>query len=58
LKQSDRGLPGKRRGGDGFDEELGNFFGGCGVDFAIDADDSSEGGDGIAGERFLICLKN
>ncbi len=32
---------------DGFDEELGYLFGGGGVDLAVDADDASEGGDGV-----------
>ena len=40
--------------GDGLDEEFGDLFGGCGVDLAIDADNSAEGGDWIRRECFLI----
>ena len=49
-----------REGGcsDGFDEELGDFGGGFGVDGAVDADDSAEGGDGIAGESLLVGLED
>jgi hypothetical protein len=49
-----RGFRGEGRGGDGFDEELGDLGGGCGVDFAVDADDAAEGGDGIGGEGFFV----
>ena len=45
-------------GGDGFDEELGDFFGGVAVDFAVDADDAAEGGDGVAGEGLLVGLED
>ena len=43
--------------GDGFDEEVGHFFGGIAVDFAIDADDGAEGGDGIGDERLAVGFK-
>ena len=39
--------------GDGFDEELGDFVGGFAIDGAIDADDSTECGNGIACECLL-----
>ena len=44
------GFGGEGRGDDGFDEELGDLFGGGGVDLAVDADDAAEGGDGVGGE--------
>ncbi len=44
--------------GDGLDEELGDFLGGFGVDFAIDADDAAEGGDGVAARARLIGLED
>ena len=53
-----QGFGRKGGSGDGFDEELGDLFGCCGVDFAIDADDSAEGGDGIAGQRLLVGLED
>ena len=37
------GLGGEGWGGDGFDKELGDLFGGSCVDLAIDADDAAKG---------------
>ena len=44
--------------GDGFDKERGHFFGGIAVDFAIDADDRSEGGDGIGDQGFAVGVED
>ena len=44
--------------GDGFDKELGNLFRGRCVDFAVDADDSTECGDRIAGQSFLVGIED
>ena len=54
MRRSARGPRGEGRRDDGFDEELGNLFGGCGVDLAVDADDASEGGDGVGFEGALV----
>src|SRR6266568_994300 len=43
------GVGGEGWSGDGFDKELGDFLGGLTIYFAIDADDSTKGRDGIAG---------
>jgi len=43
-------------GGNGFDKKLCHFFGGGGVDDAIDADDTSECGDWIALEGLLVSI--
>ena len=48
----------KGRRGDGFDKELGDFGCGLGIDGTIDANDSAECGDGIAGEGFLVRLED
>jgi hypothetical protein len=49
---------GRERGrDDGFDEELGDLLGG-GVDLAVDADDASEGGDGIGLEGAAVGLED
>ena len=44
-------------GGDAFGEKLGDFFGGGGVDDAVEGEDSAESGDGIAGEGFAVGLE-
>ena len=41
---------------DGFDEELGDLFRSGFVDFAIDADDSTEGGDRVGFEGARVSL--
>ncbi len=48
----------KDGGDDGFDEELGDLFGGFGVDLAVDADDATEGGDGIGGEGAVVGVED
>ena len=53
-----QGLGGEGGRGDGFDEELGDGGRGVGVDFAIDADDAAEGGDGVGGEGFFVGLED
>ncbi len=40
--------------GDAFDKELGNLLGGGGVDFTIEGQDATKGGDRIAGKRFQV----
>ena len=52
------GFRGEGGGGDGFDEELGDFGCGAGIYFPIDANDASKGGDGIASEGFPIGVKD
>src|SRR5206468_4119714 len=48
----------KLRCGDRFDEQLGDLGRGFSIDGAIDADDTAECGDGIAGERLLVSLED
>ena len=48
----------KRRRGDRLDKQIGDLFGRCSVYLAIDADHAAVGGDGIAGQGFLIGLEN
>ena len=52
------GLGREGRRGDGFDKELGNLLGRGGVYFAVDADNSAEGRDGVAGEGFPVRLED
>ena len=52
--EAGEGFGGEGGGYDGFDEELGDFFGGCGVDLAVDADDATEGGDGVGFEGAAV----
>ncbi len=42
------------RGGDAFREKLGDFFGGGGIDRAIEGQHAAKGRYGIAGERFQV----
>ena len=43
---------GGEAGGDGFDEELGDLFGGVAVDFAVDADDQPKAETGSQARAF------
>src|SRR5580692_9627185 len=51
------GLRLKARGGNTFDEELRYFFGGSGVDHAVEGQDASERGNRVGGERFQVGIE-
>src|SRR5581483_5003483 len=52
------GLCGKRWRRDGLYKQLGNLFGGFSIHLLVDADDSTERGDGIRGQGLAVGLEH
>ena len=56
--ETSEGGGGEARGGNGFDEELGDLFGCLLVDDAVGADDAAEGRDGVRGQGLGVGLED